>query len=94
MSITSRTSAVLLATAVAGLTAVGAAASSDDWETPIASAVSTEPDCNAPPSDEPRDEQALIEELVTELQCLEAPSLPGTNDAKCGQRTCCTTDPD
>ncbi len=91
MSITSRTSAVLLASAVAGLAAAGQAHSQDDWLAPTA--VSTEPDCDKPPSDEPRDELMVIEELITELQCMAPPeTLDGWG--QCLPPRCCATDPD
>lgn len=73
MSITSRSSAILLASAVAGLAAVGSAAS-DDWEAPVASATAAgdDVDCRDPEAKDdgaPRDEQMVIEELITEMQC-------------------------
>lgn len=91
MSLTSRSTAVLLASAVVGLAAVGHAA--DDWEAPVVSAVSTEPDCDKPPSDEPRDEQMVIEELITELQCM-APPETAELSGNCLPPRCCATDPD
>jgi hypothetical protein len=88
MSLTSRPSAVLLATAVAGLAAIGHARSDDDWLAPVATVDGgKEIDCDALPSDEPRDELTILDELVTELRC-------ATIDGPCIPPRCCCTDPD
>jgi hypothetical protein len=70
--------------------------SQDDWLAPMA--VGDDLDCNAPESDEPRDEQAVLEELITEMRCLDEGLTAGTQGwapppDRCFPPRCCVTVP-